>query len=791
MRSFSRRKLILPALLALALVLPGAAVAQGDPGDSSNAPLGKESAGREEFVPGEVIVRYEDDAGIAARAGVRQEVGADKLADLDLIKAELVEVEGSADAAIRALERLPEVEYAERNRLVYANAYDDEPRFDELWGLHNTGQTIEGNPGTNNVDVNALEASAVEQGDPNLVIAVIDDGVDFSHPDLEDRAWENPGETPNNGIDDDNNGLVDDVNGYDFFNDDGTLHDVGVDAHGTHVSGTIAASVNNQGVVGVAPNVQIMGLKFLGGPDGSGSLADAILAIEYATDNGAKISNNSWGYLGPPDQSLKDAIEASDQLFIAAAGNESNNNDANSNNAGYPASYNSANILSVAAVDNDGNLASFSNFGANTVDISGPGVDILSSVPGIPALPAAVLSSVGSNAGKALVDGFGTEEVSGAADRASYIDQAFDAVDRGSQQVVLVVDDADDAGFGFPDVGPTVAAAIQTATGTAPQEIDVPYGSNGPDLSQSQFSGKTVVWATGKSFDSSTTETTLTTADQQSMTTFLNNGGKLAITGLDAMYLIENSTFVTNTLDLDVVSDVDPPPAFDGAAGTDFAGASYDLLDTDGGGGFYDRIAPATNSATTQGDYPGQPGSYEYYNGTSMATPHVTGVAALVASDDPSLLNDPVGLKQVLMDTGKPLSNTQGDTVTGDMVDADAALDGEIPTDTTPPTVEEVTPADGAKNVKGTANVTATFSEAMDPDTINENTFVLTRKGVEVDADVSYNAGNNKATLTLDPDSKLKGGYTATVTTGATDLAGNALEEDEEWSFKTKKKKKK
>ncbi|MDX6381150.1 MAG: hypothetical protein QOI57_2174, partial [Rubrobacteraceae bacterium] len=167
----------------------------------------------------------------------------------------------------------------------------------------------------------------------------------------------------------------------DFYNNDNSVFDTADgDKHGTHVSGTIAASVNNQGVVGVAPNVKILALKFLG-PQG-GSTSDAIAAVEYATQMGMRmgmrISNNSWGG-GSYSQALKDAIDSSGMLFVAAAGNASNNNDTT---PFYPASYTSPNILSVAAVNDQGNLASFSNYGASSVDISAPGVEVLSSVPG-------------------------------------------------------------------------------------------------------------------------------------------------------------------------------------------------------------------------------------------------------------------------------------------------------------------------------------------------------------------------------------------------------------------------
>ena len=233
-----------------------------------------------EFAPGEVIVKFQENVGPGERANVRSQVGLEKRQNLDLIKAEADKVEGrSVEDAVRALERRPEVEYAQPNFTYHPADFADEPRFGELWGLNNTGQ----NGGTPNIDINALEASAVTQGDPNLVVAVIDSGVDFSHPDLSGRRWVNPGESGDgketNGIDDDGNGFVDDVNGADFFNNDGNpLDDNG---HGTHVSGTIAASVNAQGVVGVAPNVQIMALKILNA-SGSGFSSDAIEAIGYA-----------------------------------------------------------------------------------------------------------------------------------------------------------------------------------------------------------------------------------------------------------------------------------------------------------------------------------------------------------------------------------------------------------------------------------------------------------------------------------------------------------------------------
>jgi subtilisin family serine protease len=623
------------------------------------------------------------------------------------------------------------------------------------------------------------------------VVAVIDDGVNFSHPELAGRAWTNPGEVPNNNLDD-ANGYVDDVNGWDFYNRDKTVHDSGVDAHGTHVSGTIAASVDGQGVVEVAPNVKIMALKFLG-PEG-GYTSDAILAIQYAKAEGAKISNNSWGG-GSYDQALYDAINNSGSLFVAAAGNNGSNND---DYRFYPASYDLPNILSVAAVNNQGKLASFSNYGATSVDIAAPGVGILSAVPGNPG-DAATLSSVGSS-GKALTTGFGADEIGESAKRSSFFEKAFTVVDRGSQQVVLVDDDADDVGF--PDVGPSVSSAIEGATGSAPQVIDVPYQSNGP--APSQLSGKTVVWDTGQAYLSDgiyysesgyvqITSTTLTSTDQATLTQFLNGGGKLIITGMNALYLIENSPLMKSTLNLDVASLVGGG-TFSGASGTAFAGESYTFNSPTAYAPYHAKVAPATSAAVLQGNYPVIPPAWESWDGTSMATPHATGAAALVASAEPALLNDPVGLKKRIM-KGKPLLAAAGKTVSGDMVDALKAL--KPPADSTAPTVSTVMPTGGATNVDTTTNVVASFSEAMDAASVTDPANFTLHKEVlkvactdTVPATLSYDSAN----ATLDPSAPLDESSTYRVTvSGAWDLAGNQLDEDpntsgdqpKSWSFTT------
>jgi putative cell wall-binding protein len=208
------------------------------------------------------------------------------------------------------------------------------------------------------------------------VIAVLDNGVDLSHPDLAGRAWTNPGEIPGNGIDDDGNGYKDDVNGWDFCESDNSLYEAG-QTHGTHVAGSIAASGNGVGIAGVAPQVKIMAVRFLSDNDGDGCGTDtqAAAAIAYAVSKGARIVNASWGGYGV-NNVLRAAIAAAPTtLFVAAAGNDNLNTDANPVS---PASLDLPNIIAVAAVHNEGHLTDFTNFGPASVDIVAPGEDIFS-----------------------------------------------------------------------------------------------------------------------------------------------------------------------------------------------------------------------------------------------------------------------------------------------------------------------------------------------------------------------------------------------------------------------------
>jgi hypothetical protein len=375
MRDRPARSLLLAAALASALV--AVAVTSAASGASGHSSKRAEA--------GSILVGF--------RTGVSAPAQADVLADADAkatkrfapIHGALVSVApGTTAQTIRTLKRDPRVAYAEPNFILHAaDVIPNDPFFPRLWGLHNTGQTVNWTAGTPDADIDAPEAWSVSTGSPDVVVAVIDTGVDTAHPDLAPNIWVNGGEDcagcRTNGADDDGNGYVDDWRGWDFANGDNDPTDD--NGHGTHVAGTVAATGNNGlGVAGVTWSSRIMPLKFLGA-DGSGTTADAISAILYARGKGVPILNNSWGG-GEVSEALRDAIEqtdASGELFVAAAGNDFTNTDFE---PFYPASYDVPNVLVVGASDQFDRKAWFSNYGTRTVDLSAPGTNVYSTWTG-------------------------------------------------------------------------------------------------------------------------------------------------------------------------------------------------------------------------------------------------------------------------------------------------------------------------------------------------------------------------------------------------------------------------
>ncbi|MGQ0637556.1 MAG: S8 family serine peptidase [Planctomycetaceae bacterium] len=253
------------------------------------------------------------------------------------------------------------------------------------WDLENTGQ----GGGKVDADIDAAAAWDMTTGSNSVIVAVVDSGIDYNHPDLAANMWRNPGETPGDGIDNDANGFVDDVYGWDFANNDNDPMDDFY--HGTHVAGTIGAVGNNGvGIAGVNWNVSLMALKFMSA-SGSGYVSDAIEALNYATmmrerGHNIRVTNNSWGTTSYVQQ-LYDAIAANRDagiLFVTSAGNGGADKvgDNNDTTPQYPAAFNLDNIITVASTDRNDVLAGSSNYGPVSVDLAAPGVGIYSTAPG-------------------------------------------------------------------------------------------------------------------------------------------------------------------------------------------------------------------------------------------------------------------------------------------------------------------------------------------------------------------------------------------------------------------------
>ena len=354
-----------------------------------------------QYVPDEILVKFKKTASKDHIVQFNTQLGATTIKEFPSIGVRHIKLRPgqTVHQAIKDYSSDPNVEYAEPNYIRHVlQTFPNDVSFGQLWGLNNTGQVVNpGDPvaGTPDADIDAPEAWDITTGSPTIVIAVTDTGVNYTHTDLAANMWTNPGEdawinpadpTTGNGIDDDGNGYVDDWRGWDFLgHDDPSLlpgvlipdnNPMDQSDHGTHVAGTIAAVGNNaNGISGVMWTARIMPLRFLDGQGGTD--AHAIDAINYAASMGAHIISASWGGYGY-SQALYDAIASFGGLFIAAAGNDANDNDGDSK--AYPASYDLPNIISVAATDQDDLLADFSNYGATSVDVGAPGTNIYSGI---------------------------------------------------------------------------------------------------------------------------------------------------------------------------------------------------------------------------------------------------------------------------------------------------------------------------------------------------------------------------------------------------------------------------
>ena len=618
--------------LALAVVAAGAAHgvavagSDGAPRVDGDALVGPDAAA----VPGEAIVRFEPGTTAAERKAVRDQVGVPLDQALKLPQTQVVAVDGPVAAAVARLERQPDVAFAQPNYRYHAlAAAPDDSFFGDLWGLSDAAAPNRG--------VGALAAWDRSRGD-GQTIAVVDTGVDLTHPDLAGNLWTNPGETPTGG-DQDGNGKADDVHGYDFVDGDGRPDDYNF--HGTHVAGTAAAIAGNDlGVAGVAPEASIMAVRVLDG-DGSGDTATVADGIVYAAREGADVINLSLGGpAGEGDELMSDAVDEAatrGAVVVAAAGNEASNNDSAPTT---PCTLPQANLICVAATTTSGGLASFSNYGATTVDVGAPGSAILSTKTdyGNPLLTAGFDNTATGwatsihNGG--IPWGFSTQ----------HSDGTHSASDSPSGNYGAAVTS-----------GSYAASELYTST---PLDLS---GRRGCRMHYRSMYEIEAPDEDGTIFDALVV-------------------GAVADDDLDladlATFVGESSGYDSGTFGRDEVS-------ISELDGRDDVVPIFSLL-SDGSvqhdGAYVDdlrlvcRDNTYVDAKTTVASYvaPGA-GNYVELNGTSMASPHVAGIAALVRAAVPEAT--PAEVVEAIRDGAVPFSALAGKTVSGGGADALAAIE--------------------------------------------------------------------------------------------------------------------
>jgi subtilisin family serine protease len=562
------------------------------------------------FVPGEALVTYERGVGAAERRDLRGEAGVGFEGSLGLPRAQVVSFDGPVRDAIARLEEQPGVAGAQPNYVYHAlAAAPNDSHFGELWGFGAT-------PG-----VGVLPAWDRSRG-AGQVIAILDTGVDLTHPDLAPNLWSMPG----------NPG----VHGHDFVDGDDVPDDFNL--HGTHVAGTAAAVADNgQGVAGLAPQARIMAVRVLDG-DGSGSTDEIASGIAYAANNGAGVINLSLG--GPADagdQALQDAIALAERrgaVVVAAAGNEGNDNDAHPTT---PCTLPNANLICVAAVTNTGARLGYSNFGSTTVDVGAPGgdgdgggPDILSAKPSW----AAPLFGEGFEGGLA---GWTATHTSGTADWGV-------------------------AGLG---VSPSTHSAADSPAGlyqngtSSMLQLTSPVGLGGQRGCRLDFflrlaGVEDAIDASGNFVD------------------YAGVGVLSGAGGVGRDFAGDTGSFFEH-IDISIArfdgrGDVRPTLKFT-SDGSVFGDGAYvdNIRIVCRGQAYGDAVG---------GEFAADGGSYTSISGTSMSAPHVAGVAALVRAVDPGA--PPGQVVQALKNGARPVAGMAGVTATGGVVDATGAMDAAL-----------------------------------------------------------------------------------------------------------------
>ncbi len=347
-----RSKALLALLLTISIFLTTAVYTAPVSADEGS-PLADVS-----YVPDRIVVKFKEGLGSAQMAQLHASQGTKVVAEIPQMRVQILSVPpGEVEAKIAAFKADSSVEYAEPDYIAQPTYEPNDPYY---------GDGTQGGP----QKISAPQAWDLSKGDSNVVVAVIDWGVDLQHPDLQAKMWTNVDETPDNGIDDDGNGYIDDVYGWDFANDDNDPQDDY--GHGSHVGGIIAAATDNGvGIAGVAFNSSIMAVKVGDGTTGTARYSDIAYSLMYAADNGAKVINLSLGgyayssFLGGAVNYAWDA----GCVLVGAVGNN------NKSDPFYPAAYD--NVIGVSATDQNDAKASWSNYGPH-VAVAAPGVSIYS-----------------------------------------------------------------------------------------------------------------------------------------------------------------------------------------------------------------------------------------------------------------------------------------------------------------------------------------------------------------------------------------------------------------------------
>lgn len=584
-------------------------------------------------VPGQIIIQWADGAGRHGKETVREDAEVTYQANLGDPSFQLVKTEpGQAVAdAVAELEEAPAVVIAEPDTYVAPTAVPNDPLFANQWALQNDGTGIEGFSGAvAGDDIGVLGAWDVTIGDPSIVVADIDTGYRFDSPDLGSVAWENPGEIPGNGIDDDHNGYVDDVHGWDFVGENAEAPTEDADptdsnlisgGHGVHTAGIIgAAGDNGVGITGVAQDVRLMPLRICANAPATNKAlcptSSLIAAINYAGHNGARVANLSLTGTTRSVAELNALAENPETLYVAAAGNDAQDNDTHPH---YPCNFapdaetsiNGAaeNVVCVAATDQADGLATFSDWGDDNVDLGAPGTQILSTYP--------------------------AEE--------NVVADDFEAEDFNFRWRTQF---GAEGGFELTEEAPLTSLGISDSPGRAP----VAKSIRGSQLS----AGVPVPAADGAC--------TLSGLDSVKL-----------VGGTAKIYVFKNSSLV-HTFSLTETSG-GGMSAFRTVAMTDLAGGTVNLIlsytagssPTAAAGMWIDnlKLGCAASLAT--------PPTYAYLEGTSMAAPQVSGAAALLFSAEPSASVEEVSY--ALEEGVDPVDSLAGKTTSGGRLDVTRALE--------------------------------------------------------------------------------------------------------------------